>query len=31
MQPFYLVIFTYSFSVILTGTVMYLICSHFKD
>ena len=31
MQPFYLVVFTYSFSVILTGTVMYLICSHFKD
>jgi hypothetical protein len=31
MQPFYLVIFTYSFSVILVGTVMYLICSHFRD
>ncbi len=31
MQPFYLVVFTYSFSVILAGTVMYLICSHFRD
>lgn len=31
MQPFYLVLFTHSFSVILTGTVMYLFCSHFRD
>ncbi len=31
MQPFYLVVFTYSFAVILAGTLMYLICSHFRD
>ncbi|HIE78022.1 MAG TPA: hypothetical protein EYP92_04285 [Candidatus Thioglobus sp.] len=29
MQPFALWIFTYSFIVILTGTVMFIIVSHF--
>jgi hypothetical protein len=31
MQPFALWAFTYSFVVILTGTVMFLIVSHFPD
>ncbi|MFQ6552439.1 hypothetical protein AAD018_008845 [Aestuariibius insulae] len=31
MQPFFLWAYTYSFIVILTGTVMFLIVSHFPD
>lgn len=31
MQPFALVLFTYSFLVTLVGTVMFIIVSHFKD
>lgn len=31
MQPASLTVYSYSFSVTLTGTVMYLICSHFRD
>ena len=31
MQPFVLVIYTYSFIVTLTGTVMFVIVSHFRD
>ena len=31
MQPASLAVYSYSFSVTLTGTVMYLICSHFRD
>jgi len=31
MQPFVLVIYTYSFVVTLTGTVMFVIVSHFRD
>lgn len=31
MQPFYLELFTYSFVTILTGTVMFIIVSHFKE
>ena len=31
MQPFAMVLYTYSFAVILTGTVMFLIVSHFPD
>ncbi len=31
MQPFALVAFTYSFVVILTGTVLFLVVSHFPD
>jgi hypothetical protein len=31
MQPFFLVLFTYSFVVTLTGTVMFIIVSHFPE
>ena len=31
MQPFALVLFTYSFLVTLVGTVMFIIVSHFKE
>ena len=31
MQPFLLVLYTYSFVVILTGTVLFIIVSHFPD
>jgi hypothetical protein len=31
MQPFYLGLFTYSFIVTLTGTVMFIIVSHFPE
>ena len=31
MQPFLLVLYTYSFVVILTGTVLFVIVSHFPD
>lgn len=31
MQPFALVLFTYSFIVTLTGTVMFIIVSHFPE
>ena len=31
MQPFAMVLYTYSFAVILTGTVGYVIVSHFPD
>ena len=31
MQPFWMVAFTYSFIVTLTGTVMYIIVSHFPE
>ena len=31
MQPFALVLFTYSFVVTLTGTVMFIIVSHFPE
>lgn len=31
MQPFALSLYTYSFIVILTGTVMFLIVSHFPE
>lgn len=31
MQPFWLTLFTYSFIVILVGTVMFLIVSHFPE
>ena len=31
MQPFVMAIFTYSFIVTLTGTVMFLIVSHFPE
>ena len=31
MQPFWMLAFTYSFIVILTGTVMYIIVSHFPE
>lgn len=31
MQPFVLELFTYSFITILTGTVMFIIVSHFPD
>ncbi len=31
MQPFALVLYSWSFSVILTGTVMFIIVSHFPD
>ena len=31
MQPFYLELFTYSFVTILTGTVMFIIVSHFPE
>ena len=31
MQPFVMVLFTYSFVIILTGTVMFIVVSHFPD
>ena len=31
MQPFAMVLFTYSFIIILTGTVMFIVVSHFPD
>ncbi len=31
MQPFWMVAFTYSFFVILVGTVMFVIVSHFPE
>lgn len=31
MQPFVLVAFTYSFIVTLTGTVMFIVVSHFPE
>lgn len=31
MQPFFMVLFTYSFSVILTGTLMFIIVGHFPE
>ncbi len=31
MQPFLLVLYTYSFVTILTGTVMFIVVSHFPD
>jgi hypothetical protein len=31
MQPFWLTLFTYSFIVILVGTVAFLIVSHFPE
>ena len=31
MQPFSLVLYTYSFVVILTGTVLFIIVSHFPE
>lgn len=31
MQPFTMVLFTYSFVTILTGTVMFIIVSHFPE
>jgi hypothetical protein len=30
MQPFALVLYTYSFVTILTGTVMFIVVSHFR-
>ena len=31
MQPFWLPLFTYSFITILTGTIMFIVVSHFPD
>lgn len=31
MQPFFMWLYTYSFIVILTGTVMFIVVSHFPD
>ncbi len=31
MQPFAMVLFTYSFIVTLTGTVMFIVTSHFPE
>lgn len=31
MQPFWMVLFTYSFIVTLVGTVMFIITSHFPE
>jgi len=31
MQPFALILFTYSFVTILVGTIMFIVVSHFKD
>ncbi len=31
MQPYFMVLYTYSFSVILTGTVGFIIVSHFPE
>ena len=31
MQPFVLLLYTYSFIVMLTGTVMFIVVSHFRE
>ena len=31
MQPFWLPVFSYSFITILTGTIMFIVVSHFRD
>ncbi len=31
MQPFMIIMYTYSFAVILLGTVMFVIVSHFRE
>ncbi|MGA2550688.1 MAG: hypothetical protein ABSF50_11095 [Burkholderiaceae bacterium] len=31
MQPFWLTVFTWSFLVILAGTLGFVVCSHFRD
>jgi hypothetical protein len=31
MQPFWLPLYTYSFITILTGTIMFIVVSHFRD
>lgn len=31
MQPYFLPLFTYSFITILTGTVLFIVVSHFKE
>jgi len=31
MQPYYMILFTYSFVVILTGTVGFIVVSHFPE
>ncbi|MGR3803258.1 hypothetical protein [Marinibacterium profundimaris] len=31
MQPYVLILYTYSFAVTLTGTVMFLVVSHFPE
>ncbi|MGF1551342.1 MAG: hypothetical protein ACFBWO_02425 [Paracoccaceae bacterium] len=31
MQPFFMVLYTWSFAVILTGTVTFIVVSHFPD
>ena len=31
MQPFAMILFSWSFSVILTGTLMFLVVSHFPE
>ena len=31
MQPFFMVLFTYSFAVILTGTLLFSIVGHFPE
>ena len=31
MQPFFMVLFTYSFSVILIGTLMFMVVGHFPE
>ncbi len=31
MQPFYMILFTYSFAVILTGTLLFMVVSHFPE
>ena len=31
MQPFWLTLYTYSFVTILTGTIMFIVVSHFRE
>ncbi len=31
MQPFYMFLFTYSFAVILTGTLLFMVVGHFPE
>jgi hypothetical protein len=31
MQPFMLILYTYSFVVLLTGTMMFIVVSHFRQ